>query len=136
MPSTVHLTSPADIYAPPSYEHVAIAGDFAYVAGQVSKDRNGTLIGPGDAAAQAAQVYGNIDAILRHIGATPEQVVKITTYLIDPADSAAAGAERKKFFGDHRPPHTGLIVAALGGPEVKLEVEIVVYMPKASSAER
>lgn len=136
MPPTVRLTSPADIYAPPSYEHVAIAGDFAYVAGQVSKDRNGLLVGPGDAAAQAAQVYSNIDAILRHIGATPEQVVKITTYLVDPADAAAVGAARKTFFGDHRPPHTGLIVAALGGPEVKLEVEIVVYLPQAASAER
>jgi len=136
MTPTIRLVSPPDIYAPPSYEHVAIAGDFAYVAGQVSKDRNGALVGLGDAVLQAAQVYANIDAILRHIGATPSQVVKITTYLVDPADSAAVSAERKKFFGDHRPPHTGLIVAALGGPEVKLEVEIVVYLPQATSAER
>ncbi len=134
MTPTVTLSSPPGIYAPPSYEHVARAGDFAYVAGQVAKDADGVLVGPGDAAAQAAQVYRNIDAILRHIGARPEQVVKITTYLVDPADSAAVGAARKAFFGAHRPPHTGLIVAALGGPEVKVEVELVVYTPAGPSA--
>jgi len=132
----IRLVTPPDIYAPPSYEHVAIAGDFAYVAGQVSKDQDGALVGAGDAVAQAAKVYDNIAAILRHIGAAPSQVVKITTYLVDANDSAAVGAERKKFFGDHRPPHTGLIVAALGGPEVKLEVELVIYLPQEAATER
>ena len=133
MAEPVTLSSPPDIYAPPSYEHVAQAGDFAFIAGQVSKDRDGVLVGRGDAVLQAAQVYRNIDAILRHIGATPRQVVKITTYLVNPADAAAVGAERKRFFGDHRPPHTGLIVAALGGPQVKVEVELVVYAPARPS---
>ncbi|MDV3251101.1 RidA family protein [Devosia sp. BK] len=130
MSLSITLSSPPDIYAPASYEHVAQAGDFAFIAGQVSRDSAGKLVGPGNAGEQAAQVYRNIDAILRHIGAERDQVVKITTYLVDPADSAVVAAERKAFFGEHRPPHTGLIVAALGGPEVKLEVELVVYTPR------
>jgi 2-iminobutanoate/2-iminopropanoate deaminase len=134
MTHAITLSSPPDIYAPASYEHVARAGDFAFIAGQVSKDRNGVLVGAGDAALQAAQIYRNIDAILDHIGALPTQVVKITTYLVDAEDSAAVSAERKRFFGDHRPPHTGLIVAALGGPDVRLEVELVVYCPREASA--
>jgi enamine deaminase RidA (YjgF/YER057c/UK114 family) len=32
---------------------------------------------------------------------------------------------RFAFFGDHRPPHTGIIVAGLGSPEVRLEVEVI-----------
>ncbi len=133
MKHSITLSSPLDIYAPASYEHVAQAGDFAHIAGQVSRDVAGNLVGPGNAAEQAAQVYRNIDAILRHIGAERGQVVKITTYLVDPADSAAVAAERRAFFGEHRPPHTGLIVAALGGPEVKLEVELIVYTPRRAS---
>jgi 2-iminobutanoate/2-iminopropanoate deaminase len=129
---SIRLSSPPDIYAPPSYEHVSQAGDFAFVAGQVSRDRSGNLVGAGDAVAQADQVYRNLGAILRHIDATPEQVVRITTYLIDAADSSAASAARKAFFGDHRPPHTGIIVAALGGPEVRIEVEVVVYNPPSA----
>jgi len=30
--------------------------------------------------------------------------------------------------GIYRPPHTGLVVAALGGPEVRLEVEVVAVL--------
>ena len=48
--------------------------------------------------------------------------------LVDPADGATASAARLAFFGDHRPPHTGLVVAALGGPEVRLEVEVVAVL--------
>lgn len=132
MTHSIHLSSPPDIYTPPSYEHVAQAGDFAFVAGQVSRDRSGTLVGAGDAVAQADQVYRNLGAILRHIAATPAQVVKITTYLVNADDSSAATAARKAFFGDHRPPHTGIIVAALGGPEVRIEVEVVVYNPPSA----
>ena len=86
--------------------------------------------GPGRCRAQAAQVYRNIGAILRHIGATSDQVVKINTILVDRADGPAVAAERKAFFGDHRPPHTGIIIAGLGSPEVKVEVEVVVYLGK------
>jgi len=85
-------------------------------------------VGIGDAGAQAAQVYRNIGRILAHIGATPDQVVKINTILVDRADSQAITAERLKFFGDHRPPHTGIVITGLGSPEVKVEVEVVVYL--------
>ncbi len=53
----------------------------------------------------------------------------MTTYLVNPADSPAVTAERQRFFGDHRPPHTGLIIAALGGPDVLLEVEVIAVLP-------
>jgi enamine deaminase RidA (YjgF/YER057c/UK114 family) len=36
---------------------------------------------------------------------------------------------RFEHFGDHRPPHTGLIVAALGSPELKLEVDVIAVLP-------
>lgn len=129
MSTSIALSSPPGMYAAANYEHVAIAGDFAFVAGQVARDEAGQLVGPGDAAAQAACIYRNIGRILDHIGATPQQVVKIMVFLTDRADSAAVGAERQKFFGAHRPPHTGIIVSGLGGPEVKVEIEVTVYMP-------
>jgi 2-iminobutanoate/2-iminopropanoate deaminase len=124
-----HTTiEPDGIYRPASYAHAIRAGDTIYVAGQVARDADGDLVGPHDAAAQAAQVYANLGAVLAAAGARPEHVVKVTTYLVDPADGAAAGAARQAFFGAHRPPHTGLVVAALGGPEVRLEVEVVAVL--------
>jgi 2-iminobutanoate/2-iminopropanoate deaminase len=124
-----HTTiEPDGIYRPASYAHAIRAGDTLYVAGQVARDAAGDLVGPHDAAAQAAQVYANLGAVLTAAGARPDHVVKVTTYLVDPADGAAATAARLAFFGTHRPPHTGLVVAALGGPEVRLEVEVVAVL--------
>jgi 2-iminobutanoate/2-iminopropanoate deaminase len=130
MSNEIILTSPPDVFPAANDEHVSIAGDFAYVAGQVARDENGQWVGLGDAGAQAAQVYKNIGRILAHIGATPQDVVKIMVFLTDRADSAAISAERKKFFGDHRPPHSGIIIGGLGSPEVKVEIEVIAYLPK------
>ncbi len=128
---TIELSSPANVAPAATYEHVAVAGDFAFVAGQIAKDEHGNWIGIGDAGVQARQVYVNIGRILESIGAGPTDVVKINTISVDRADREAITAERLKFFGAHRPPHTGIIIAGLGSPEVRVEVEVVVYLPGA-----
>lgn len=128
---TIELSSPANVAPAATYEHVAVAGDFAFVAGQIAKDEHGNWVGIGDAGAQARQVYVNIGRILESIRAKPSDVVKINTISVDRADREAITAERLKFFGTHRPPHTGIIIAGLGSPEVRVEVEVVVYLPGA-----
>lgn len=117
---------PAGIYQPPSYHHAMWAGDTLYVAGQVARDARGELVAPGDAAAQAVVVFTNLAAVLDAAGVTREQVVKVTSYLADAADGAAVGAERRRFFGAHRPPHTGLVVS-FGASGVRVEVEVIAY---------
>lgn len=119
---------PEGIYRPSSYNHAMRAGNTLYVAGQVARDANGQLVAPGDAAGQARQVFHNLGVVLKAAGADWRNVVKITTYLVDRDDAAAVSAVRLAAFGDHRPPHTGLIVAGLGSPEVRLEVEVIAVL--------
>ena len=126
----IQLSSPPDVARASTYEHAARAGDFIFVAGQVARDENNEWVGINDAGLQAAQVYRNIGRVLAHMGASPSDVVKIHTIMVDRGDRDAVTAERLKFFGDHRPPHTGVIVAGLGSPEVKVEVEVTVYLPR------
>jgi 2-iminobutanoate/2-iminopropanoate deaminase len=120
--------SPPNIYQPATYNHAMLAGNTLYVAGQVARDANGVLVAPFDAAAQAKQVYHNLGAVLEAAGARRENVVKITTYLVSPEDSKVVSDVRLEFFGQHRPPHTGLIVASLGAPEIRLEVEVIAVL--------
>lgn len=127
------LDSPADVAPATSYEHAALCGDFLFVAGQIAKDAAGRWVGLGDAGAQATQVYRNIGRILAHFGAGPENVVKITTFLVDRADRDAITAARLAFFGAHRPPHSGLVIAGLGSPEVRVEVEVIAYIPQSGA---
>ena len=126
--SDIELSSPPDVARATSYEHAARAGDFVFVAGQVAKDESGNWVGIGDARSQARQVYRNIGRVLAHMGAKPTDVVKINTILVDRADAPAVTAERLVFFGDHRPPHTGIIIRGLGSPEVRVEVEVIAYV--------
>ncbi len=118
------------VHQTPSYVHAIRAGNTLYLAGQVARDEHGDLIGAGDAAAQARQVYKNLGRVLAAVGADWSHVVKITTYLVDRADSQAVSAVRFEHFGDHRPPHTGVIVAGLGSPEVCVEVEVIAVLPE------
>ncbi len=125
----LHEINPDGVYRPASYSHAVRAGQTLYVAGQVARNEHGELVGADDALGQARQVYANLAAVLEASGATFGDVVRVTTYLVDPADSAAVTRVRLEAFGDHRPAHTGLVVAALGAPEVKVEVEVTAVLP-------
>jgi 2-iminobutanoate/2-iminopropanoate deaminase len=127
--STVEIIHPEGVAPTPSYAHVSRAGDMIYVAGQIAKDAAGNWVGLADAGAQARQVYENIRLCLASVGAGPRDVCKIVTYLVNRADREAVTAARFAFFGEHRPPHTGLITS-LGSPEVLVEVEVVAYVPR------
>jgi 2-iminobutanoate/2-iminopropanoate deaminase len=122
---TIELLSPPDMFKGPTYEHAARVGDFIFVAGQVAKDIDGKVIGPNDAAAQAHAVLAHLEKVLAHCGATRNDIVKVTTYLVDGADSAKVTPIRLAWFGSHRPPHTGVVIKALGSPEVRLEIECI-----------
>ena len=126
----LQIIDPPDVAPATTYSHVARAGNFVYVAGQIAKDETGAWVGIGDAGAQARQVYRNIGRCLASVGATARDVVKINTILVERTDRDAVTSARLAFFGDHRPPHTG-IIAGLGSPEVRVEVEVIAYVPGA-----
>ena len=119
---------PEGVYKPATYVHAVRAGRTLYIAGQVARDAEGILVAPGDAAGQARQVYRNLGKVLEAAGAGWEHVVKITTYLVDRADSPAVSAVRMEVFDGYMPPHTGLIVAGLGGADVRVEVDAIAVL--------
>ena len=124
----IAIVQPARIYQPPSYVHAMRAGDTLWIAGQVSRGPDGAIVAADDATAQARQCYANLRAVLAEAGADLSRVVKVTTYLVDRSDAPAVTAVRLAEFGALRPPHTGLIVAGLGVPEIRVEVEAVAWL--------
>lgn len=73
-------------------------GETIYVAGQVAQDPDGKLVGQGDMAAQARQVFANIRDILAVAGATMDDVVKITAYVTDMGRYGDYNAVRAEVF--------------------------------------
>ena len=107
------------------YSHVVTGpGRWVAIAGQVALDANGDLVGPGDAEAQAGQVFANLDACLKAAGATFTQVVKLGIYVTDLAVLPAIRKARDEYVDTANPPaSTAVQVVALFRPDVLLEIE-------------
>src|SRR6266700_3850398 len=83
-PMTLELINPEELPTPASYTQViaATGSRLVFVAGQVAEDAQGNLVGPGDMAAQARQAFANVGRSLAAAGAGPQQVTKITIYVV------------------------------------------------------
>ncbi|HEY7013692.1 MAG TPA: RidA family protein [Streptosporangiaceae bacterium] len=126
---TVQFINPEGLPTPATYSHVAVATGrtMVFIAGQEPEDAQGRLVGPGDLAAQARQVFANLGRALAASGARPAQVVKITIYVVDhrPEYLPVIEAARAGLFGDSKPPDTVVGVATLAQPGYLIEVDAV-----------
>ena len=95
------------------------------MSGQVALDGEGNLVGEGGCGAQAEQCLRNIGAVLEIAGAAWEDVVKLTTFLVNASDYQAYADARLRMFPSGGPASSTVIVAALVKPEFLIEIEAV-----------
>jgi enamine deaminase RidA (YjgF/YER057c/UK114 family) len=83
---TLELINPEKLPTPASYTQVivATASRLVFVARQVADDAQGDLVAPGDLASQARQAFANVGRALVAAGARPDQVTKLTIYVVRP----------------------------------------------------
>jgi len=126
---TLELINPEDLPTAESYTQViaATGSTLVFVAGQVADDAQGNLVGPGDLAAQARQAFANVGRCLAAAGAGPEQVARITIYVVRyrPEHIPEISEARIAVFGDHKPADTLLGVETLAEPGYLIEVEAI-----------
>src|SRR5215475_3363003 len=131
-PMMLELINPDDLPTPLTYTHVVIASGstMAFIAGQEPEDRQGNLVGPGDLAVQARQVFANLGRALAAGGARPEQVTKITIFVVRhrPEYLPVIEEARVALFGDHKPADTVVGVEALARPGYLIEVDAIAVM--------
>lgn len=135
-----HITrhhAPEGVLEAPGYCNVVgTEGRLVVVAGQVSRDAEGNLVGKDDFTAQARQVFDNIRLCLAAEGATFRDVVKLNYYLTDMADIVALRAVRIEHMDDvDRPASTAVQVAALFQPDFLLEVEAWAVVPPRATTQ-
>jgi enamine deaminase RidA (YjgF/YER057c/UK114 family) len=121
---------PEGLFENPAFSQVVTASGSRTicVAGQVSIDERGALVGAGDLAAQTAQAMRNVGLALAAAGADYSDIVKITTYIVDykTEHRAVVRNARSAFLSSSIPPASTLVgVAALGLPEWLVEIEAV-----------
>jgi len=110
------------------YSHAAKVGETLYIAGQVARDIQGSLVGKGDFDAQARQVYTNLKNILQESGGGLKNIVKTTTILTHYGNFERYRIIRNEFFGEIMPPNTLLIIESLASPDFMIEVEAIAVL--------
>ena len=134
---SVQLLNPPTLPQPEVYAQLSIAegSKLVFISGQVARDATGAPVGPGDLAAQAEQAYANLHAAVTAAGGSFSDIAKLTIYLVDwepgkmaqLAEGAVRAAQRLGF--DLVRPITLLGVAALGEPDLLIEVEAIAVLP-------
>ena len=128
MPGSKRFLSPETLPPPFGYSHVVDSpgGRIIYISGQVPLDPAGQLVGEGDVAAQARQVFQNLSAALEAAGASWSDVVKLGFFVVDVSQMGSVRPVRDEYVNTREPPASTLIeVSQLFRDDVLVEVDAV-----------
>jgi enamine deaminase RidA (YjgF/YER057c/UK114 family) len=122
----IERTNAPGLSQPPGYSHVVIASGRRLVttAGAVPLDAEGNLVGAGDLLVQARQTLENLVLALEAVGATAQDVIKITVYVVagERTDLGAVwGAVRESGIAGSASTLLGVSMLAVEGQLVELE---------------
>lgn len=98
-------------------------GRLLYISGQVAWDAGGNVVGKGDMATQARQVFQNMRHVLQAAGGDLSNLMKITTYITNIQDFPAVAEARREVFQGELPASTLIVVKSLFHPDFLIEVE-------------
>ena len=109
-----------------AYSQAVRSGNTVWLSGQIPLvPETGELV-PGDFAAQATQVFKNLQAVIKEAGGTFENVVKINAYLTDLTNFATFNEVQAKFMQQPFPARAAVGVASLPkGAMVEAEAILV-----------
>ena len=125
---TTTIVNSDELYdpAPNGYSHAVVASGgsrVAYIAGQGGENAQGVL--PESFADQVAQAYRNLRTVLQELDASPQQVTRINTYVVnyDPSMLEVMTRYVKETFGDALPAQTLVPVPRLALDGMLFEVD-------------
>src|SRR5579863_5625818 len=122
-----------------NYPHVKRAGDFLIVSGTSSRRADNTIAGAEvdelgtanlDIRQQTKAAIESVRDILRSVGAQLEDVVEVTTYLVNMNDFAGYNEVYGQYFGYDGPARTTVAVHQLPHPHLLIEIRAVAYKPE------
>ncbi|KGJ99339.1 RidA family protein [Thalassotalea sp. ND16A] len=121
-----------------TFPHVKRAGDFIYVSGTSSRLPDNSFAGVRvdemgttnlDIKVQTRAVLENIGDILQSVGASLEDLVEISTFLVNMNDFAGYNQVYSEFFDFSGPTRTTVAVHQLPHPHLLIECKAVAYKP-------
>jgi 2-aminomuconate deaminase len=121
------------------YPHVKRGGDFLFVSGTSARRADNTIAGAEvdplgtarlDIREQTRAVIQNIRDILQSAGAELQDLVELSTFLVNMNDFAGYNDVYGQFFGYDGPARTTVAVHQLPHPHLLIEMKAIAYKPQ------
>jgi 2-aminomuconate deaminase len=118
------------------FPHVKVAGDFIYVSGTSSRRPDNTFAGVEadelgttnlDIRAQTEAVIENIGEILRNVGASLDDLIQVTAFLVNMNDFGGYNEVYARYFDENGPARTTVAVHQLPHPHLLIEIQAVAH---------
>jgi 2-iminobutanoate/2-iminopropanoate deaminase len=121
----VQLTTAA---ANPNLSPATKFGNLVFVSGQTGRHPETGEVGK-DVREQTRFILERIKAILAAAGTSLDNVLTITTYVVNPMLVPAYNEEYAKYFPTAKPARTTVTVAALNQPDLLIEITATACVP-------
>lgn len=101
-------------------------GKWIHCSGQTAWDKEMNIVGGGDLLQQMRQSLENVRLALAAAGAAPEDVVRVTVYIVNyqPDEAGPVSSAMADFFKGNPPASTLIGVQALALPDFRVEIEV------------
>ncbi len=130
----MEILQPPNWPRPKGYSNgVAARGRSVFVSGMVGWDAQGKFVSS-DFATQTRQALKNVLEVLSQANVKPEHIVRMTWYVVDKKEYAAAGKEiglaYREIIGRHYPAMSVVQVVALVEDQARVEIEVTAMAPE------
>lgn len=120
------------------FPHVKVAGEFVFVSGTSSRRPDNSIAGASadefgtvslDIRVQTRAVIENVRDLLASVGAGLDDLVQVTTYLVNMNDFGGYNEVYAEFFSETGPTRTTVAVHQLPHPHLLIEMQAVAVSP-------
>lgn len=135
MEGKVEYINPGGLFKNPAFSQLVTTegkGKTIYIGGQDAVNEQGEIVGKGDIGLQTEQVMKNIQTALSACGATFENLIKLSIFIVHGQDLYRGFQASQKYLGNLKNPPaiTGLFVSGLAHPDYLVEVEAIAFVPE------
>lgn len=100
-------------------------GNLIFCSGQIGIGPDGKIVDPRDTRAQIVRAFKNLKTVHEGAGESLDQVVKITSYLLDDVNRDALVNARRRFFKPPYPASTLVVVKGLARPDYRYAIDAI-----------
>lgn len=134
MSNQIQYINPDGLFKNPAFSQIVTtqgSGKTIYIGGQNAVNAQREIVGKGDISEQTEQVMRNIQTALSACGATFDNLIKLTIYIVQGQDLYRGFQSSQRYLGGLKNPPaiTGFFVSALAHPDFLVEIDAIAFIP-------